>query len=500
MRHAGIPGMRPETDTRQEGLIVALFNRKKNEDEGDDQEVVFSPQPETARKWFDHAKTMSDSSNYESALVYYANGIRLDPAALSAHEAMIDVSIKHLQSGGKKASSKDLKGVDGPHPVDKLAAAELAWLSRYDSPSLAVKALSAAVDADQLELANMLTIRVLTIVSRAKKVSRSQVLQVKDLASAAGAWNEAITAGQLALQMDPTDSELDTELKDLAAQRAMSQGGYEDAGGKEGGFREMVKDMDKQRELEQEESLAGVGGSEDEVLDRAREQYLTSPGSPDVLNRYAQLLRKEGSTESIKKAMKVYMEGFEATDEYRFRMHAGDLEISLIRRSIDEASDPTHRQELETQLIEKEVEEYSQRVERYPTDRTIKFKLGDISYRADDIGTAMECFQKSKDEPKLRTRSGHYLARCFAREGWHSEAVDEYRDTISNMDATERDLELDIRYDLMESLIELAREERSDILAREALEICSGIARKDITYRDIRARRKELDTLCRELG
>ncbi|MAA52833.1 MAG: hypothetical protein CMJ41_07425, partial [Phycisphaerae bacterium] len=71
----------------------------------------------------------------------------------------------------------------------------------------------------------MLTIRVLTLVSRAKKVSRSQVIQVMELAKAAGAWNEAIAAGQLAMQMDPSDSALDTEMKDLAAQRAMSQGG-----------------------------------------------------------------------------------------------------------------------------------------------------------------------------------------------------------------------------------------------------------------------------------
>ncbi len=78
-------------------MIVALFNRKKNEDEGDEQEVSFVPQPEKARKWFEHAKNMADSSNYESALVYYANGIRLDPESLSAHEAMIDVSIKHMQ-------------------------------------------------------------------------------------------------------------------------------------------------------------------------------------------------------------------------------------------------------------------------------------------------------------------------------------------------------------------------------------------------------------------
>jgi len=479
---------------------VALFNRKKGSDDGSDAAAEFVPQPEKARKWFQHAKNMADSSNFHSALVYYANGIKLDPELISAHESMIEVGIKHLQAGGKKASSKDLKGVDGPHPVDKLAAAELAWLSKYDQPALAVKALAAAVEADQLELANMLTIRVLTLVSRAKKVSRNQVIQVMELAKAAGAWNEAIAAGQLAMQMDPTDSALDTEMKDLAAQRAMSQGGYEDAGGKEGGFREMVKDLDKQRELEQEDSIAGVGGSEEQVLERAREQYQASPNSPDVLNRFAQLLRKDGSDAAIREAIQVYMSGFESIGEYRFRMNAGDLELSVLRREIDEETDAERRSELEQAMIARELEEYRERAERYPTDRTIKYKLGDIALRSNDIGTAMECFQKSKDEPKLRSRSGHALARCFALEGWHSEAVDEFRDTLANLDATERDLELDIRYDLMESLIELARADRSDLMAKEALEICSGIARKDITYRDIRTRRKELDELCRELG
>ena len=70
---------------------------------------------------------------------------------------------------------------------------------------------------------------------------------------------------------------------------------------------------------------------------------------------------------------------------------------------------------------------------------------------------------------------------------------------LANIDATEGSLELEVRYDLMLSLIEAARAETSEVLAREALEICSGIARKDITYRDIRNRRREIDELVRSL-
>jgi hypothetical protein len=37
-------------------------------------------------------------------------------------------------------------------------------------------------------------------------------------------------------------------------------------------------------------------------------------------------------------------------------------------------------------------------------------------------------------------------------------------------------------------------------MARDALEICSGIARKDITYRDIRAKRREIEELQKSLA
>ena len=106
----------------------------------------------------------------------------------------------------------------------------------------------------------------------------------------------------------------------------------------------------------------------------------------------------------------------------------------------------------------------------------------------------------SEEEAKLRVRSGHMLGRCFSREGWHTEAIAEFREALDASDAGDRDRELSIRYDLMLSLIEQAREDRSIETARDALDICSGIARKDITYRDIRAKRKEIDALVKELS
>jgi hypothetical protein len=52
----------------------------------------------------------------------------------------------------------------------------------------------------------------------------------------------------------------------------------------------------------------------------------------------------------------------------------------------------------------------------------------------------------------------------------------------------------------MLSLMELARAEKSSAHAKEAAEICSAIIRKNIGFKDVRARRKEVDELVRTLG
>ena len=51
----------------------------------------------------------------------------------------------------------------------------------------------------------------------------------------------------------------------------------------------------------------------------------------------------------------------------------------------------------------------------------------------------------------------------------------------------------------MISLMANAREERSLDLAKEARGSCTSIIRQDVTYRDIRSARKEVDALIKEL-
>jgi tetratricopeptide (TPR) repeat protein len=491
---------------------VPFFRRKDEGDPppGDDAAPApgFQPQPEKARKWFDHARTAAESTNYAYALHCFGMGIRLDPEAMSAHEEMYKAALQYAAGGGKGASGREIKQIDDATPVGRFAAAEFAWAKEINHAGLALKALEAAIKAEQREWGHSVAGRVLALLRRSKKLSKSQLLAARDLFSQVSAWNEAIAAGEMALALDPRDAVLETELKNLSAQRAMDQGGYEQAG-TEGGFRKFVRDPEKQRELDEADAISGARTIEDRKLARAAAAHQENPRSADALNEYAQLIKKQGTPEALEQAHGIYMKGFQEIGEYRFRMAAGDIRIEQARarvKAIDgrirsNGESPSLRADLDAArraLSELEATECRERVERYPTDRPLRYQLGVLEFDQGRYEQAMECFQKAKDEPKLRVRAGHMLGRCFAREGWHGDAILEFREALDSVDEEERELE--IRYDLMLSLMAHARQEQSTDLAREARDMCSAIARKDIGFRDIRERRKEVEELVKAMG
>ena len=497
---------------------MAFWSKKKSSEDGQPPEegeaaidIGFVPDPANALKWFDHARKAANSKNFEGALAYFANGIKLDPEEMAAHDEMYQAGVAYCAGGGKGASGKEIKSIDGPDAVHKFAAAEFAWMKEISNPSLAVKFVEAAVKSSQHAVARLHAPRVLNLLIKQKRISKSQLKSTMELFAQASAWNEAMSAGEAAQRLDPSDNDLAQYLKDLMAQRAMDQAGYAEAAGKEGGFRGLIRDADKQRELQESESIVSSESAEERNLERARKDLEDNPANPDAINKYAQLLKKRGTKEAEDDAYEIYMKGFRLANEYRFRMAAGDIRIGQAQRRENEAAErlqanpsdtrvQSELQQAKQELQQLQLGEYAERVEKYPTDRRLKYVYGEALFEAGRYGDAMAQFQTAKDEPKVRLRSGYLLARCFAAEGWHAEAVQEYREALEKMDPSERELENDIRYDLMESLLSLAREESSVEHAREALQICSDIARKDITFRDIRARRNEIGALIKELG
>lgn len=485
---------------------MALFGKKKKSDEQAEtaSDAGWQPEPHKAAKFFEHARTAAQTGNFSYAIELFARGLRFDPSNMDAHQALYESGIRYLQSGGKAAATKEVKAIDGPHVVDRMAAYEFAWAKDLNNLALAMKLLQAVGRTEETAFGQWLAPRIFAMMTKAKKQNKALWVQGKDLFVEVGAWKEAFAAAEKAIALDPSDSELISELNELSAQRAMSEGGYgQSRGGEQGDFRKLIKNADEQAALADENSLAG-GASAERALDRAKAEFEEHPDSPEAVNKYAQLLRRKDTAEDDDLAFEVYTKGFEATGQYRFRMAAGDVRMGRMSKRLRklQESDPDGDEAtgLKAELLALRSEEYGERVAKYPTDRGIKFELGLIEYERGNFEDAMAMFQQCKDEAKFRTRSTHMLGKCFSHEGWHQEAVGEFREALDHLDGAEKEREMPIRYDLMLSLIDLARDSKSVEDAREAAEICSAIVRKDIGYRDIRVKRKEVDALLKELG
>ncbi len=497
-----------------------MFNWKKTGDpaaNADEKTVkgVVEPQPEKAVKFLQHATAMVKSGNFEYALNLFASAVKLDAGNMAFHQSMFETAKSFCQGGGKPASSKEIKAIDDGvgGNMSKLAAAEFIWMRDLNNLPAAMKFLEFAGKLSMPELGRWLSPMVLNLVriQQKKKASKSLWIQSKNLFSEVDAWNEAFSCGDEAVRMDPTDSKLVTELKQLTAARAIQQGGYNNTVNQEGGFRSNLKDADKQRALQEQDSIAAGGDTDSRNLERAKLDWETTPAMPENVQKYGTLLRRTGTPESEAKAQEVYLDGFTRLGEYRFRMAAGDIRIAQSRRKFRDAEsalakDPANQNLKDTLktirdvCLELEGSEYADRMEKYPTDRTLKAEVGRIWFELGRFQEAMPCFQAAKDEAKCRLNAAHMLGKCFAAESWHVEAIGEFREALQVLDATGGDRELDIRYDLMNSLIEQARADKSAGPAKEAAEICSAILRKNIGYKDIRDKRKLIDTVIKDLG
>jgi len=471
----------------------------------------FSPSPEKARKFFEHARTIAATGNYEYALMLYAKGFRFDPSSIEHHKAMYQCALNFNQAGGKPAGRDQMKELDGPGPIDKFALAEFMWMRDLLNADNLFRVLDATAKAGLFDFGAFLAPKSLEILRRQKKQSKSVWMKAKVLLAAVEATGEALICVQEAVNADPSDSQLAADLKETTARHALRQGGYDKAdSGQSGGFRANVRDSAKVQQLSDANSIVQSEETEARIFEAALKDFADNPMSGDAVQKLGGLLRKQATAASEEEAIAVFTTGFERTKEYRFKMAAGEIRLNQLRRKMaaalklseanpDNAEAKAAYTEVRASLLDFEARELRERQKNYPTDRSIKAELGRIEYDLGNFEDAMAAFQSCKDEVKLRIFATHMLGKCFAAERWYGEAVGEYREALQGLGVGESDRELPIKYDLMVALMELARAEKNGAYSREAGEICSAIVRRDISYRDIRARRKEIDLLMKEL-
>ncbi|MFI4855727.1 MAG: tetratricopeptide repeat protein [Phycisphaerales bacterium JB065] len=498
---------------------MALFGKKKDESENGEATIAtadsssgFQPDATKAAKFFQHAKAVHDSTNYEYAVTLWLQGLRWDPSDISGLEAFFDSAQNFMASGKAKGPTKDqLKNFGGKSAVDRYLVSLLQWGTRPADWQAGLKAMEAAnrIDTDMGEQIHWIGEKVLAIAANdQKKAKKDHFVTLMRLFRDAGSYNKAVQAGEIGIRMDPTDSKLIAEVKNMSAEATMSAGGYDNRA--EGGFRKNIRDDQKQRELTEDDAVVKTEETLARVIEREKQRLQDSPNDQNVIGKLARLLRERGTPEDEKLAYRVLMGGYERTSNYKFKMEAGEINMRVARRKVrkitDAAAENPEDQELQAKaksamrkLIELEIEEYTERVKNYPTDLNLKYELGKRQFQLGNYEEAVRHFQLAKDASGISGQARYYLAQCFLKLDFISEAENTFRDAIASRSDDTGDLTLQLRYGLMEVLEQKARSEEDLDAAKEAMALAGQIAMQQFGYKDITERRRALQDLVNEL-
>ena len=448
-----------------------------------------------AETFFQRARTVADTGNYDYAIEMYLQGLNMDPDSVDAHQALRDVSMRRKVSGGKPLGMlQAMKLRSGKDDKEALLNAEK--LLAYDPGNTdhMLTLLKAAHRAGYYDSVMWIG----PILQRAnaelpeKKQDINKFLALKDIYADIKQFKLATDAAQLAVILRPDDMDLGTELKRLGAEHSMQEGKYNTARS----FRESVRDMDAQRKL-----LEGdMDVRSDDVTARqiaaAEAEWQADPEEAGKIMKLVEALVRSERTDNENRAIDLLQTTFERTRQFRFRLAIGRIKLAQLSRTERAMRDRLRKNQTDEELkaeyrsfikdkTEEELKEFELWSENYPTDLSFKYEMAKRLFMLQRFGEAIPVFQQARQDPKFRTEATINLGRSFLEAAFLDEAVDTFRDLIEGYPIKGDEKSKDMYYWYGVALEQAGQRQ-------PALKCYSQVAQWDFKYRDVQERIKRL--------
>jgi len=465
--------------------------------------------PEKAKRFFDRARAVHDTGQYEYAISLWLQGLRFEPNNLDAVRGFF-ASCDQFRAGGATSTSKETAAaVAGSTPVHKFLGALLEWGVSIREPRPAVRVVNAIAALNLRDVGQLLGGSALGVCIKHERPRKDWFVTLMESFVKLEMFDLAVQAGEVGVRLDPSDNKLSADVRNLSAQATMHRGGYENTG-QEGGYRQNIKDAEKQRLLNEERSLVKTDESQQRAILAAKAEYDANRADRPTVVKYIKALIQRGTPSDIATAIEVAETAYTQLQEFSFRKTAGDIRLDVGRkevRKLKAAADanPSDTAARDVYLAAAEAQnrlqtsELELQVNAYPTNLTLKLELGKCYLRDRQPEKAIEQLQKAKDDPKQRSTALACLGLAFQDLDWTEEATETFKQALEQHADQNDEVGLELRYGLMASLLKQAEATRDLSRALEAEKIASAIAIQQIGYRDIRAKRDQLKALIAQL-
>ena len=301
---------------------------------------------------------------------------------------------------------------------------------------------------------------------------------------------KAITVFNNILKLDNSDGEARRGVTNANARLSMNKQKWE--GGDGGNFRDLLKNKDKAKQLE---DLNRIGATKEQMMEQLAylgAEYEVDPNNVDTSRKIGELYER---LDDYASALSYF--------QWALQLSNGDASLETkvhkISDRLDEANlahlqtvidaDPTAEtaeaareqlKELHQRRIEKLVISARERVDRNPTDPQLRYELGNYLYNAGNPTEAIPELQRAKNNPAIRTKAMLALARCYEAKNMLDLGVRQLQEAASEiptMDAIKKE----VLYVLGNILEKMGRKD-------EFLDAFKQIYEVDYGYKDVATR------------
>jgi tetratricopeptide (TPR) repeat protein len=443
-----------------------------------------------AAVFFERARKVAETSNFDYSIDMYLEGLRCTPEAVQhGHMPLHELALARQGKGGKKPSMMErMKRLRGKTPLEQMINAEYLFAKDPGHLPYAEHILKAAVAGGYKQTAKWIADLAFQENNASRKPSLQTYLLLKDSYKAIGEFDRAIIACQHASRLKPEDGDLADEYKNLTAELTVARGKYD----QDGDFRQSIKDREGQEKLHAQEGVVKTEDYRVLAVEEARRALAEDPNLSKNIFKLAQVLSDLQTDEAGNEAIELLEKTYKSKSDFSYKQRAGLFRIKQLKRKIreakaaletkpDDALSKDKVKELSGQLNSTELEHYRLCVENYPTDLQGKYEYGVRLVRNKRYDEAIPLFQEAQKDPRRKISSMDKIGYCFYMKGWYTDAIDVFGRAIEAYEIQDDGVAKELRYNLASSY-----EKQGD--TEKALEIFRKIAQLDFGYKDVRQR------------
>ncbi len=455
-----------------------------------------------ATKLLDKAHVAAERGNFDYAIDLYNQLLDFQPNHVEARQKLREVEVRKFQDRGTTGSSASawLTGI-GPlvvavlcymvHKYEKAMSACEVFLKKDPFNARVLRLLGkAAQKAGHLDTAILVNedARV-RCTNPAKPTKRGWYIRLlfnlDDLYREAENYQLAATRLEDVLAIQPGNRIAERRIREVAAQRSIKEGGWDQAG-KKGGYRNVLKDETSSKKLEDEHRDIRTQEDVEAAIERTKGDLAGDPQNTRHMKQLGDLYKQ---LKDWNQARAWYQKSI-ATDEHDFmaQERLGDLRLAEMDEEIARLRGDEANKERVAQLRNERFKfafgEFQKRVKARPQDLPTRYAYGTLLLQAKQYKDASIQFQHASRDPKTRRPSLYRLGICFQQQGMIEMAIEQYEKAAAGASIVDQEIK-DILYSLA-----MAHEARGKLT--DALTAYKRIFEVDINFRDVATKIEDL--------